>query len=121
MTNTLNTPVEALEFNYPLRVRRYAIREASGGMGIFKGGDGIERELEVLAEMQATILSERRKTSPYGLAGGENGQPGRNILLRGEHTQTLPGKGSFSLRPGDVIRICTPGGGGFGNNPTPSG
>jgi N-methylhydantoinase B len=115
MTNTLNTPVEALEFYYPLRVRQYSIREASGGAGEFKGGDGIQRELEILAEVQATILSERRKTSPYGLAGGKDGKPGKNVLLREEQEQILPGKGSFVLLPGDILRISTPGGGGYGN------
>lgn len=114
MTNTLNTPVEALEFFYPLRVRQYSIREASGGAGEFRGGDGIQRDLEILAEMQATILSERRKTSPYGLAGGEDGKPGKNVLVRQEQNQVLPAKGSFSLLPGDILSISTPGGGGYG-------
>jgi len=114
MTNTLNTPVEALEFAYPLHVRRYEIRKNSGGEGFHNGGDGIIREIELLTDAQVTLLSERRNIPPYGLAGGEAGQMGENILLHGEEKITLPGKGSFYMSKGDTLRISTPGGGGYG-------
>ena len=117
MTNTLNTPVEALEFHYPIRVRRYEIRNGSGGEGVFKGGDGIVRELEILAPMQATLLSDRRKTAPYGLSGGQAGEKGQNLLIRDGQQQLLPGKGSVELHSGDLLCIRTPGGGGFGEKP----
>jgi N-methylhydantoinase B len=111
MTNSLNTPVEALERQLPLRVKRYRVRQGSGGAGRFRGGDGIVRALELLAETDVTLLSDRRKTSPYGLAGGEPGAPGRN-LLDGEPVRS---KGTFRAKPGDVLTIETPGGGGFGS------
>jgi N-methylhydantoinase B len=114
MTNTLNTPVEALEYAYPLRVVRYSIRQGSGGRGRFRGGDGIVRDVQVLVEAQATILSDRRKNPPYGLAGGEPGQCGENVLIRQGQEIPLPGKGTFDLEAGDVISIRTPGGGGWG-------
>ncbi len=109
MTNSLNTPVEAFERLYPLRVRRYAIRRGSGGRGRFSGGDGITKQFEFLAETDVTILSDRRKRGPYGLAGGEPGAPGKNRLGR----RTLPSKVRFQARPGDLLTIDTPGGGGF--------
>jgi N-methylhydantoinase B len=112
MTNTLNTPIEALEYAYPFRVRRYAIRHGSGGAGRFRGGDGVCREVELLHDARVTILSERRRFPPYGLAGGEPGQVGRNLLIRGEEVHELPGKVSFDAVAGDVIAIHTPGGGG---------
>ncbi len=115
MTNTLNTPVEALEYAYPMQVLRYEIRKDSGGGGKFRGGDGIVRDLRVLTDAQVTILSERRKNPPYGLSGGEFGQCGENILIRGEKEIPLPGKGTMELKAGDVLSIRTPGGGGFGN------
>jgi N-methylhydantoinase B len=114
MTNTLNTPVEALEYAYPLRVQRYAIRRGSGGAGRWRGGDGIRRDIELLVDAQVTILSERRVFAPYGLAGGGPGQPGRNLLIRGGAEQELPGKVALSAQAGDVISIQTPGGGGWG-------
>ena len=114
MTNTLNTPVEALEYAYPLRVLRYEIRKGSGGDGKFRGGDGIVRELQVLTDCQVTLLCERRKFPPYGLDGGEPGKTGQNLLLRGGEESPLPGKGSMDLQTGDVLSIRTPGGGGFG-------
>ncbi len=114
MTNTLNTPVEALEYAYPLRVRRYEVRKGSGGDGKFRGGEGIIREIEVLTDCQVTLLSERRKYPPYGLDGGEPGKTGENLLIRGGEKIPLPGKGSVDLRPGDVLSIRTPGGGGYG-------
>ena len=114
MTNTLNTPVEALEFAYPFRIRRYEIRRGSGGDGHFRGGDGICREIELLQEAQVTILSDRRKFSPYGLAGGSPGQVGRNVIIRNGEENELPGKVTVEAQSGDVIIIYTPGGGGYG-------
>jgi N-methylhydantoinase B len=106
MTNTLNTPIEALEYAYPLRVLKYEVRAGSGGYGKFRGGDGIVRTLQVLADCQVTLLSERRKIPPYGLDGGEP--------IRGGEEFPLPGKGTLDLRSGDVLVIRTPGGGGYG-------
>jgi N-methylhydantoinase B len=114
MTNTLNTPVEALEYAYPLRVRKYEVRVGSGGDGKYCGGDGIIREVEVLTDCQVTLLTERRKHPPYGLAGGEHGKCGENILIRGGQELPLPGKGTVELKAGDVLSIRTPGGGGYG-------
>jgi N-methylhydantoinase B len=111
MSNTLNTPVEALELAYRLRVRTYALRLGSGGRGRFRGGDGVIRELEVLEQCRLSILSERRAHAPQGAAGGEPGLPGRN-LLNGEE---VPAKTTRALEPGDVLRIETPGGGGWGD------
>jgi N-methylhydantoinase B len=114
MTNTLNTPVEAIEYAYPLRVLRYEIRAGSGGNGKYNGGEGIIRQIEVLTSCQLTLLSERRKFPPYGLNGGEPGKTGRNMLIRDDQEIPLPGKGSVELRAGDVLSIHTPGGGGYG-------
>jgi N-methylhydantoinase B len=118
MTNTLNTPIEALEFSYPLRVCRYEIRAGSGGEGKFNGGDGIIREIEVLTDCQVTLLTERRKIAPYGMAGGKPGAVGENIIIRDGKHRSLPSKGKFDLKAGDVLSIRTPGGGGYGmSNP----
>lgn len=117
MTNTLNTPVEALEAAYPLRVTRYALRSHSGGKGKNRGGDGIVREIEALAPVQVTLLTERRHTHPYGLAGGGSGLVGRNTIMRlGRQLRArkLPAKASVKIGRGDRIRIETPGGGGWG-------
>ena len=114
MTNTLNTPVEALEYTYPLRAIRYAIRSGSGGQGAFRGGDGICRDIQVLADCEITLISERRKFAPYGLKDAQPGKPGKNILIRSGKEIELPGKGTFELQAGDLISICTPGGGGYG-------
>jgi N-methylhydantoinase B len=114
MTNTLNTPIEALEFAYPLQVNQYSIRKQSGGKGIHNGGDGIIREIKILTDAQVTLLTERRSTSPYGLAGGEPGKKGENRLTHNSKDSILPGKGLFFVVKGDVLRIQTPGGGGFG-------
>ena len=114
MTNTLNTPVEALEYAYPLRVTRYEVRRGSGGAGKFNGGDGIRRDIQVLVESQVTLLSERRVFSPYGLAGGSSGKCGENYIIRQNQEIPLPGKGTFELQAGDILSIRTPGGGGFG-------
>jgi N-methylhydantoinase B len=116
MTNSLNTPIEALEYAYPFRVRRYAYRDESGGKGRFRGGDGLVREIELLTDAQVTLLAERRRFRPYGLEGGEDGAPGRATVVRadsGEETG-LPGKCSVRLAAGDRLRIETPGGGGWG-------
>ena len=114
MTNTLNTPVEALEYSYPFLVTEYSIRRGTGGSGLHRGGDGIVREIQLLGDAELTVLSERRKQGPYGLAGGESGAKGRNILIRGGKPHLQPGKFTTPLRNKDVVRIETPGGGGFG-------
>jgi len=115
MTNSLNTPVEALEYFYPLRVRRYAYRRGSGGAGRYRGGDGLVREIEFLAPVRGTILADRRRIPPYGLAGGRPGKTGRNLIFRaGGRIKELPGKCSFEAAAGDAVRIETPGGGGWG-------
>jgi N-methylhydantoinase B len=115
MTNSLNTPAEALEYAYPLRVRRYGIRRGSGGGGQFRGGDGIVREVELLSAAQVTILSDRRKTRPYGLNGGEPGAAGRAVLITQAGEHQLNGKDSIHANAGDRIRIESPGGGGYGS------
>jgi len=112
MTNTLNTPVEVLELNYPLRVARYAIRTGSGGDGEFKGGDGVVRQYEFLEDAEVSLLTERRRHAPWGLNGGEAGQRGRNEL----DGEELPGKIEFSVSAGQTLTIKTPGGGGFGKS-----
>ncbi len=115
MTNTLNTPIEALEFAFPLRMKRYALRRGTGGAGKFSGGDGIVRDVEFLAPARVTILSERRKYTPQGLHGGHHGQPGENVLLRGGYEEVrLAGKETLDVEAGDVLSIRTPGGGGWG-------
>ncbi len=114
MTNSWNTPVEAFEHNYPVRVKRYSVRRGSGGAGRFRGGDGIVRELEFLAPAEVTILSDRRMKGPYGLSGGAQGAKGKNTLLRGKKAVRLEGKARFEVEEGDIVRIETPGGGGFG-------
>ncbi|MCB0213757.1 MAG: hydantoinase B/oxoprolinase family protein [Anaerolineae bacterium] len=114
MTNTLNTPIEALEYAYPFRVHRYEIRRGSGGAGRQKGGDGIRREMELLHEAQLTLITERRQIAPYGADGGQPGQRGKNTLLREAQEIDLPGKTTQTLYKGDILRIETPGGGGFG-------
>ena len=110
MTNTLNTPVEVLERHYPLRVERYALRRGSGGDGNLRGGDGVVRALRFLADAEVSLLTERRVHAPWGLAGGEAGRPGRNLL----DGQELPGKCQVSVRRGQLLEIHTPGGGGYG-------
>jgi N-methylhydantoinase B len=110
MSNTLNTPVEALELEFPLRAVEYAVRRGSGGGGEQRGGDGVVREVEALEEMQYSLLTERRRHRPAGADGGEPGAKGRN-LLDGED---LEPKASGTLRPGQRLRIETPGGGGRG-------
>jgi N-methylhydantoinase B len=118
MTNSLNTPVEALEYAYPFRVRRYGYRYGSGGEGKFYGGDGLTREIELLADAEVTLLADRRLFTPYGLKGGEDGAPGKAFAMEAETgaVKELPGKCSRQLKKGDVLRIETPGGGGWGND-----
>ena len=110
MSNTLNTPIEALELEFPLRAVEYALRRGSGGAGRQRGGDGVVRELEALEEMRYSLITERRRHAPPGADGGEPGAPGRNLLNGDE----LPPKASGTLSPGDRLRIETPGGGGHG-------
>ncbi|HZZ40461.1 MAG TPA: hydantoinase B/oxoprolinase family protein [Acidobacteriaceae bacterium] len=116
MTNSLNTPVEALEYAYPLRVRRYGYRSESGGSGRFRGGNGLVREIELLAPAQVTLLADRRRFRPWGLEGGGEGSPGRATVMDAAtgRVAELPGKCSRYLHAGDVLRIETPGGGGWG-------
>jgi N-methylhydantoinase B len=114
MTNTLNTPVEALEYAYPFRIARYALRERSGGKGKHRGGDGLVRTYEFLQPAEITLLSDRRVTRPYGLEGGEPGHPGRNRVKQSGVEKDLPGKCSIPVEKDDVLTIETPGGGGFG-------
>jgi N-methylhydantoinase B len=116
MTNSWNTPVEAFEHEYPMRVRRYEVRRGSGGQGIHRGGDGIIREIEFLYPAEVTILSDRRVRGPWGLAGGSSGLPGRNTLMRDGQEIPLAAKLRFDSREGDVLRIETPGGGGWGRH-----
>ncbi|HEX4819722.1 MAG TPA: hydantoinase B/oxoprolinase family protein [Acidimicrobiales bacterium] len=117
MTNTANTPSEALERAYAMRVQRYRVRRNSGGAGLFPGGDGIERDLEMLEDVTVSLITERRDAGPWGLAGGAPGSPGENWLLPGgeeANAQRLPDKCTVRLAAGDVLRMRTPGGGGWG-------
>jgi N-methylhydantoinase B len=115
MSNTLNTPIEALESDLPVRIRTYAIRRGSGGTGHFRGGDGLIREVQFLEPATMTILSERRRFSPYGLHGGDPGSPGRNSVITPAGERDLGGKATLRIEPGDVVRMETPGGGGIGD------
>jgi N-methylhydantoinase B len=110
MSNTLNTPIEALELAYPIRVERYAVRIGSGGRGLHAGGDGVVRELRVLEDCRLSVLTERRARGPLGVSGGEPGLPGRNFV----NGEEIAAKETRQLRAGDVVRIETPGGGGWG-------
>jgi N-methylhydantoinase B len=118
MTNTLNTPIEALEYAYPFLVTEYAIRRGTGGAGKHPGGSGLVREIRLLAEAEVTVLSERRRYRPYGLHGGGEGRPGANIVERNGNKEQMKSKFSTNLGAGDSIRIETPGGGGFGEAPS---
>jgi N-methylhydantoinase B len=113
MSNTLSTPTEALELSYPLRVERHELRLGSGGAGRHGGGDGVVRELRVLERCRLSLLTERRGRSPAGAAGGEPGRSGRNLV----NGREVPAKTTLQLEPGDVVRIETPGGGGYGATP----
>jgi N-methylhydantoinase B len=112
MSNTLSTPVEALELQYPLRVERYALRAGSGGSGAHCGGDGVVRELRALEDCRLSIISERRRHAPHGERGGEPGLAGRNL----RNGEPLPAKVTLDLAAADVVTVETPGGGGFGTS-----
>jgi N-methylhydantoinase B len=117
MTNTLNTPVEALESAYPLRVRRYELVRGSGGRGRFRGGLGIRRETETLAQATISLMGERQRHGPWGLMEGRSGSPGEYGIVRGNKMMALSSKTTLSANAGDVLIVTTPGGGGYG---TPS-
>jgi N-methylhydantoinase B len=121
MSNSLNTPIEALEHAYPFRVAGYSIRRGSGGAGVHRGGDGLRRDIQVLTDSRVTLLTERRTRSPRGAGGGENGLPGENVLIRGDTEEDLPGKVTFEALEGDIISIRTPGGGGWGGKKSDGG
>jgi N-methylhydantoinase B len=114
MTNSMNTPVEALEHAYPLRVRQYGLRPGSGGVGVHAGGAGVRRDLEVLCDATVSLLTERRLSRPRGAAGGGAGAAGENVLIREGIEHALPSKSTFDARAGDVISLRSPGGGGWG-------
>jgi N-methylhydantoinase B len=117
MTNSLNTPIEALEHAYPVRVERYSLRRDSGGHGRWQGGDGVVRQIRFLTKAQITLLSDRRKFAPYGLHGGQPGATGLNILIRSDGTQEeVASKLTTWVQAGDTLSIETPGGGGWGSS-----
>jgi N-methylhydantoinase B/oxoprolinase/acetone carboxylase alpha subunit len=120
MTNTKNTPIEALERAFPMRVLRYTLRRGSGGAGFSPGGEGIERDLLMLEDVTVSLITERRVSQPWGLAGGESGAVGENWLLpQGDDSRAerLGDKVTLRLKAGDVLRVLTPGGGGWGAPP----
>ena len=120
MTNTKNTPIEALERSFPMRVLRYRLRRGSGGAGWSPGGEGIERDLQMLEDVTVSLITERRMSQPWGLAGGEPGAVGENWLLPDgdeARAEPLPDKCTLRLEAGDVLRMLTPGGGGWGSPP----
>ena len=114
MSNTLNTPVEALEYAYPMRITAYRLRDNSGGSGAFQGGDGLVRAISFEVSTDVTLLTERRSTTPYGLQGGEPGKRGENRLQHEGQEIILPGKVHFRAASGDRLTILSPGGGGWG-------
>jgi N-methylhydantoinase B len=114
MSNTMNTPVEALEYAYPIRIHAYRLRRGSGGAGKYRGGDGLERELVFETPTEVTLLTDRRRRPPYGLQGGDPGAPGENLLIHDGVERALPGKVRFTAAPGDHLKIASPGGGGWG-------
>ena len=115
MSNSLNTPIEALEHAYPFRITRYSLRRKSGGAGYHRGGDGLRRDLQLLCDGTVTLLSERRDRRPSGMRGGHDGRPGQNVLIRDGHEDPLPAKITFWANFGDVVSIRSPGGGGWGS------
>ena len=116
MTNTKNTPIESLEAHYPFRVLRYGLRSGSGGSGRFPGGEGIEREIEFLTAAAVSLVGERRRNQPWGLAGGGPGATGEDWLIRrGGLRERLPGKATIEVAAGDRLLVRTPGGGGWGS------
>lgn len=114
MSNTLNTPIEAFEYAYPMRITRYQLRDGSGGAGQARGGDGLLREISFEVATHITLLTERRKHAPYSLQGGQPGQMGKNCLYYGDQETVVPGKAQFITHPGDRLLIASPGGGGWG-------
>jgi len=116
MTNTLNTPIEVLETSYPVRVERYELREQSGGFGKHRGGEGLVREIRALEPMQFSLLSDRRKMAPYGLHGGQSGACGEDTIIYQDSAKTIKSKSSHSLPRNAIVKIQTPGGGGFGES-----
>ncbi len=114
MSNTRNTPAEAIEHYLPVRIRRYGLRKGSGGKGAAPGGEGLIREYEMLTDTSVTLLTDRRIGAPYGVLGGKPGGKGRNTLIRDGVEQSLPGKIQVTLKAGDRLRVETPGGGGYG-------
>jgi N-methylhydantoinase B/oxoprolinase/acetone carboxylase alpha subunit len=115
MSNTRNTPVEAIEHYLPVRIREYRLRRDSAGAGRYRGGEGLVREYEALCDTEITILSERRRERPWGARGGAPGASGRNTLLRADgRVETVAAKARVRLNAGDRLRIETPGGGGYG-------
>ena len=118
MSNTLNTPVEAFEYAYPMRITKYQLRNGSGGKGNWCGGDGLLREIIFEVPTEVTLLTERRRFPPYGLQGGEPGRCGENRLFHDGQEQMLPGKVHFRAIPGDRLQIASPGGGGWGAEST---
>jgi 5-oxoprolinase (ATP-hydrolysing) len=115
MTNTRITDPEVLESRLPVRLRRFEIRRGSGGTGFHRGGDGMIREFEFLRPLVVSLLTGRRTKPPYGIAGGQPGRPGKNILIRNGETAELPATASLDVQLGDRLRIETPGGGGWGS------
>jgi len=120
MSNSLNTPVEALEHAYPFRISHYSIRRGTGGRGAHRGGDGLRRDLELLVDARITLLTERRSHGPPGVAGGGDGAPGENILIRNGVETPLPGKATFDALAGDIVSVRSPGGGGWGKGGEPA-
>jgi N-methylhydantoinase B/oxoprolinase/acetone carboxylase alpha subunit len=117
MTNTMDTPTEALERSFPLRVLRYRLRDGSGGWGAANGGDGIERVIQLLEPATVSLITERRRRPPWGLRGGEPGAPGENWLWPGSDESRrvrLADKVTVALKGGDAVQVLTPGGGGWG-------
>jgi N-methylhydantoinase B len=121
MSNSLNTPIEALEHAYPLRVTRYEIRRGTGGDGLHRGGDGLRRDLQALGPARVALLSDRRERGPAGARGGRDGATGQNVLIRDGVEHPLPGKATFDIVAGDVVSVRSPGGGGWGAPGTPHG
>jgi N-methylhydantoinase B len=116
MTNSWNTPIEAFEHAYPVRIERYSVRRGSGGAGKHAGGDGIVREFRFLAPAEVTLIADRRERGPWGLAGGSAGAPGHDTLVRNGRKRKLASKARFEVQLGDVVGVETPGGGGWGSS-----
>jgi N-methylhydantoinase B len=118
MSNSLNTPVEALEHAYPFRITGYGIRRGSGGAGMYRGGDGLRRDLMILTPARVALLCERREVGPAGARGGEAGATGENVLIHDGDETSLPSKATFTVQAGDIVSIRSPGGGGWGTPPS---